>query len=1071
MKIAHLSSLDFHGAGKAAYRLHKGLQSIGATSRMWVMAKGTSEESVFELPSAVAGRPDRWWRFVSSEWEAGLSAYPQRPNDGEVFSLFSSRVQWDQIPKGILTADVINLHWTAGIFNAPTIRRVLKGKRIVWTLHDMNAFTGGCHYAGECLRYRDACGMCPRLASGSASDLSHAGWIEKTQAYRELDINVVTPSRWLEGCSRSSSLFGRLHHAVIPNGLPLGTYTPVERDRIRNALNIPSDAKVVLFCASSAVLKRKGLAYLIQALDHMSKARPGMRIILAVMGGGFPDQKLVSGYPVMNFGSIASESRMALVYNAADVFVLPSLQDNLPNTVLESMACGTPVAAFATGGIPDIVEHGSTGWLAPPLDTARLAEAVDWCLHHSPVDIRQRCRIRMEKHFSLEMQARRYLDLYQHLYPLDSAEHRSGSARAVVTVSGGDSDRDRSADSLGTPRDASTIRTVDGNPGMVEPLRTLRSIRNDLAAHWLDCAEGDIARGYGGELGKMHRELSSGPLKEFELSPSERLSADQCLARLARQESSDQLARHLLSAMLYLPAHELPGADLLQRLPDWLVKDYLCFLLEMPASFRVSGAIPAWCCHLENVMEHICDGLHRDPESRVWQNLSFLFAQKAKMLPFYFTRRDVKRAFRMRASIVEYALDRRRYALDYTFPERPGAPQRLRLGVYCRSFVPYTETFATIPLFKHIDRSVFDVHLYASHSDGNSFEAMVRSWSDTFKLLPESIKDSVQAVREDDLDILLFGNNLTAVSGPALLLASHRLARFQGVHFCNPVTSGLRNVDFFILGNRLLLGRDPCSEAFSEHVLDIPGSGICFDLPEPYAADAPALTRARLGVPEQASLFLSGANFFKITPELRRLWIRVLNSVPDSVLVLYPFGPAWASSYPKQIFSEDLKRGFAECGVDPERVVVLDTLSDQNTVLALNRLADIYLDAVPYNGATSLLDPMRAGTPVVVVDGGELRFAQGAAMLREMGIPELVAADEEGYVRLAAILAADAGMRQSLRERIRERMHRAPDFLNPQLYGRRISEALLRLVSERSIGLAASPAAPHPHFDEVTATK
>ena len=1069
MKIAHLSSMDFHGAGKAAYRLHKGLQSIGATSSMWVMAKGTSDDSVFELPSAVAGRPDAWWRFVSSGWEAQLSGYPQRPNDGEVFSLFSSRVQWNQIPEGILTADVINLHWAAGIFNVPTICRVLKGKCIVWTLHDMNAFTGGCHYAGECLRYRDACGMCPRLASNSASDLSHAGWLEKTQAYREIDINVVTPSRWLESCSRSSSLFGWRHHAVIPNGLPLGTYAPGERDRIRNALNIPTDAKVILFCASSAVLKRKGLTYLFEALDHMSKSRPGIRIILAVMGAGFPDRKVVGGYPVMNFGSIASESRMAIVYNAADVFVLPSLQDNLPNTVLESMACGTPVAAFATGGIPDIVEHGSTGWLAPHLDTARLAEAVDWCLHHSPPDIRQRCRIRMEKHFSLEVQAQRYLDLYQSLCPLDSADHRAGSARAKVTVSENGSNQARSAASLGAPWNSSTIRTFNASPDMIGTFKTLRSIRNALAAHWQDCAEGDLARGYSGEEGKMHRDLSSGPLKELELSPSERLSADQCIANLARQESSDQLARNLLSAMLYLSAYELPGADLLQRLPDWLVKDYLCFLLELPASFRVSDAIPTWCCHLENVMEHICNGLNRDPESRVWQHLSFVFAQKAKMLPFYFTRRDVKRAFRMRASIVEYALERRRYALDYMFPERRSAPKRLRLGVYCRSFVPYTETFATIPLFKHIDRSVFEVHLYASHSDGNSFESMVRSWSDTFKLLPESIKGSVQAVREDDLDILMFGNNLTPVSGTALLLASHRLARSQGVHFCNPVTTGLRNMDFFILGNRLLLGRDPCSETFSEHVLDIPGSGICFDLPELYAAGVPALSRARLGVPEQACLFLSGANFFKITPELLRLWIRVLNSVPNSLLVLYPFGPAWGSSYPKQIFLEDLKRVFGECGVDPERVIVLDTLSDQNAVLALNRLADVYLDAVPYNGATSLLDPMRAGTPVVVVDGGELRFAQGAAMLREMGIPELVAADEEEYVRLAASLAADAGMRQSLRERIQERMHRAPDFLNSQLYGRRISEALLRLVSDRSIGLAVPAASPHPHLDTAIA--
>ena len=123
---------------------------------------------------------------------------------------------------------------------------------------------------------------------------------------------------------------------------------------------------------------------------------------------------------------------------------------------------------------------------------------------------------------------------------------------------------------------------------------------------------------------------------------------------------------------------------------------------------------------------------------------------------------------------------------------------------------------------------------------------------------------------------------------------------------------------------------------------------------------------------------------------------------------------------------------------------MVDTLPGPEAVLALNRIADVYLDAVPYNGATSLLDPLRAGIPVVVADGGELRFAQGAAMLRELGVPELVAADEEEYVELAVQLGSDDSLLHSMRERIRDRMRRTPDFLNPRLYGRRVSEALLQ---------------------------
>ena len=221
------------------------------------------------------------------------------------------------------------------------------------------------------------------------------------------------------------------------------------------------------------------------------------------------------------------------------------------------------------------------------------------------------------------------------------------------------------------------------------------------------------------------------------------------------------------------------------------------------------------------------------------------------------------------------------------------------------------------------------------------------------------------------------------------------------------------------------------------------------------------MSREELGIPANGTVFISGANCFKILPELMRTWATVLERTPGSSLVLYPFGPAWGNIYPRAAMTGMYRRALSENRVDPRRLVVLDSMPDRACIDALNRMADVYLDAVPYNGATSLLDPLRAGIPMAVADGGALRFAQGAAMLRELGVPEMVAIGEDEYVQLAVRLGRDASLRQALRCRIRERMSLTPDFLNPALYGRRVSRALQRLFRDDSPH-APSPAGTRP---------
>lgn len=428
MKVVHLCSMDFGGAGKAAYRLHKGLQEIGVDSSMVVMCKKTDDDAVQEIPSAVAGLPDSWWALLSRTWQAHVASYPFRSPDNELFSEFRTIVSPESLEEQIRSADVVNLHWVAGLFDNITMPRMLQGKKVVWTLHDMNPFTGGCHYAGACARFCDGCGTCPQLSSGDAEDVSSVGWSLKRQAYRDLDITVVTPSRWLGACSQKSSLLGRFGHRIIPYGFPLQTFRPLDRGAIRSALGIPSDTRVVLFCADSTATKRKGFAYLLDALQLLSGSGRGKRLALAVVGSHDGSDHAAGGFPVMVFGHVAGEEQMAVLYNAADVFVLPSLEDNLPNTVVESLACGTPVAAFDVGGIPDMVEHGVNGYLAPVKDVAALADAIEWCVDPERSGMRKLCREKAEAVFQLGMQAQAYLQLYE---SLASSPRRPATAKSL----------------------------------------------------------------------------------------------------------------------------------------------------------------------------------------------------------------------------------------------------------------------------------------------------------------------------------------------------------------------------------------------------------------------------------------------------------------------------------------------------------------------------------------------------------------------------------------------------------------------------------------------------------------
>lgn len=446
MKIVQINTSDNQGgAARAAYRLHKGLRHIGQDSRMLCRQKILSDLTTEFVQAERSSSP-----VLQDSRETGLAAIQSHyintrrtPLSNTLFSLPYPGLDLSQLPQ-VRQADIINLHWVAAFQSPVTIRRLLElGKPVVWTLHDMWAFTGGCHYSAECDKYQTDCSACPQLFDDSY-DLAAMILQDKLNCFADYKFTVVTPSEWLADCARRSQLFSHQRIEVIPYSLEVeDIFTPGDKAEAKQQLGIDADTVTLLFGAETAVEARKGFAELVEAMEHCLTDENFCQWVAAgkvkVLCFGQPSELLTSlAVPVQSVGSIASDKRLSQIYAAADLFVLPSLEDNFPNTMLEAMSCGTPVVGFAVGGIPDLVKDWVTGRTVPAQDTQKLAQAILDCIFDSNQrqQMGQASRQLMEQQYSIEKQAQRYLELYQDLRGSEAVSSPLSSvpANGSVTV-------------------------------------------------------------------------------------------------------------------------------------------------------------------------------------------------------------------------------------------------------------------------------------------------------------------------------------------------------------------------------------------------------------------------------------------------------------------------------------------------------------------------------------------------------------------------------------------------------------------------------------------------------------
>jgi glycosyltransferase involved in cell wall biosynthesis len=441
MTIVQLNTYDIRGgAARAAYRLHQGLLKIGQNSQMVVAQKSSTDETVFEVNlGKVEENVEKQLFFGAAIQEHYINAHRTEISN-TLFSLPYPGYDLSALPM-LHEAEVINLHWVAYYQSLTTLESLFAlGKPVVWTLHDQWAFTGGCHYTAGCQKYRQDCVACPQLAE-DPFNLAATFLKDKLELFKGANLTIVTPSRWLGECAKQSKLFGDLRVEVIPYALDTDIFCPLPKAKAKKGLGIEAEVITLLFVAEHSIEKRKGFQELVAALQHCLDS-PGFQELvqcerIKLLCLGHSGHEAVSlGIPKVFFGYLDSNEEIRTAYAAADLFILPSLEDNLPNTILESMSCGTPVVAFDVGGVPDVVTNGVTGRLACPGDVRQMGEAIVSLVLNPEQrkEMGKRCRQQMIEKNSLTDQAERYLQLYQELHQKDELSAREVSEGSTLEL-------------------------------------------------------------------------------------------------------------------------------------------------------------------------------------------------------------------------------------------------------------------------------------------------------------------------------------------------------------------------------------------------------------------------------------------------------------------------------------------------------------------------------------------------------------------------------------------------------------------------------------------------------------
>ena len=400
------------GAAVAAGRLTEALKKHGIKAKLLVRDKQTDRISVVSL----GHNRHTVWKFV---WERIVIWRANRFKKANLFAVDIANTGTDitSLPE-FRQADVIHLHWiNQGMLSLKNIDKILaSGKPVVWTMHDMWPCTGICHHARECANYRQECHNCPFICGGgSKRDLAYRTFLKKQKLYKNRHIRFVTCSRWLEEQAGQSALLRGQSVTCIANPINTNLFKPCGKEEARTKCRLPQDMKLMLFGSVKITDKRKGIDYMVEACRLLAERHPELKERLGVVVFGNQSRQMESLLPfkVYPLDFVDNEHRMVEIYNAADLFVTPSLEENLPNTVMEAMACGIPCVGFNVGGIPEMIDHLQNGYVAQYKSAEDFANGIHRVLTEPGyASLSEQASRKAVSHYSENIIAKKYIDLY-----------------------------------------------------------------------------------------------------------------------------------------------------------------------------------------------------------------------------------------------------------------------------------------------------------------------------------------------------------------------------------------------------------------------------------------------------------------------------------------------------------------------------------------------------------------------------------------------------------------------------------------------------------------------------------
>ncbi|HCX15266.1 MAG TPA: hypothetical protein DGZ24_08110 [Rhodospirillaceae bacterium] len=546
--------------------------------------------------------------------------------------------------------------------------------------------------------------------------------------------------------------------------------------------------------------------------------------------------------------------------------------------------------------------------------------------------------------------------------------------------------------------------------------RKLRDLRLNLAEICLEGRADRIARLTRNPSGDALLTLINSGVRHLVMTKADQAVAERCHRILSVEHEIERKVCAYLALSLFSFPHVIQRSFDIIDVPTPILGTVVKVLLAIPPFFKRDSTRRQALNHVESSVQEIHKAVRVIDEPDFQKEILAGFMEGYVISSVYAEDVPLRNLAQQRAELIRMYLEQEGLAQDKELPARLPEETTVSLGVLCPGTT--SETAALRGHLSGLDRGVFQVTAFvpeeAKQSIGASFEDLV---DDCVVLPTADIVESARIIGGKNLDVLMVGANVTnSCKFPWTLLMSQRLARLQVAMHSSNLTTGFAEVDLYINGH--LNESNNAQDEYTEELVLIPGSSNHYAFPGPTVVPE-AITREQIGIPDAALLLVSGANYFKIGPDLVSAWARVLENAPTAHIFLYPFNPNWTTHYPhKDGFLRFIQERFAARGVGIDRVHVLETQPSRAPILGMLQLADLYLDSFPYAGAVSLIDPLLAGCPPIVRDGHAARCRQSAALLYEIGLDVLVTKSTEDYIKVVTRLIQDHGLRREMREAI-----------------------------------------------------